>query len=126
MLFYYLKILHVLSAGLLLTSLFFCLHQWLRKSCTAQDHIQQQTWIIIIPFALFQLITGFTMISLQHYDFSSLWVKGSVISFLLLIAAWFTFIYLFLSSRLRKLQYVMLAICGLALLSMVFLMANRI
>jgi uncharacterized membrane protein len=147
MLYYSLKILHVISAALLLASIGYCYHLWARakeaKTLTnASNQIQVQTWLIILPVTIFQLATGFTMISLKHDDFSQSWIIGSIIGFIIVIGSWFSFIYgLTLSQQLtvqsqntdsikfrlyRRLQSVMLFLCAAALFIMIFLMANKI
>lgn len=126
MLYNYLKILHIISAALLLTSIVYSYKLWRRDSNTLNAHVQAQTWLIVIPLGLFQLVTGFTMISVQHYDFHALWVKGSIIGFMLAISSWFGFIYFSIENKARRAQTVMLLICLASLLSMVFFMANKI
>jgi len=105
------------------------------SSAALAQRIQIQTWIIIIPFAIVQLVTGFTMISLKNEDLSQLWISGSVTGFVIAIASWFAFIYFLLSAQhdlagrkifFRRIQASMLSICTLALLSMIFFMANKI
>lgn len=144
MLYNTLKILHILSAVMVLSSIAYCFHLWrsLHKSrdmLAISDRIQTQTWIVIIPFALVQLSTGFTMISLEHYDFSEIWVTGSVISFIVVIGSWFSFLYFLLLSQqvtmasqnnsqlkfYRRVQSFMLLLCALALSGMIFFMTNK-
>ncbi len=142
MLYDYLKILHILSATLVLTSMAYSYYLWRTENTTTTAlRIQTQTWLIIVPFALIQLLTGFTMISLKHYDLSEFWISGSVLSFIILVSSWLGFIYFLLmgqkiplDSALKKnrknlfvrAQSIMLSICSLALLSMIFFMANKI
>lgn len=140
MLYNCLKIIHILGAALLLISIMYSIHLWLTRAHSVAkicDQILYQTWSIIIPFALFQLITGFTMISLQHYDISKLWVSGSIIGFISTIASWFIFIYFLLSAQThsnpaprglfyRRLQGAMLLVCTSSIVSMIFFMANKI
>lgn len=135
MLYDLLKILHIFSAALLLTSLVYSFWLW-RK---AQDSslvigvIQKQTWAVILPAAIFQLATGFTIISLKHYELSALWIRGSVLGFIIVMGSWIGFIYfLFARQEVENkkfydlLQKLLLFTCGIALLSMIFLMANKI
>lgn len=142
-----LKIFHIISATLMLTSIVYCYHLWGRAKhvsglATAAAKIQAQTWLVILPVVILQLATGFSMISLKHEDFSQLWIVGSVIGFVIVIGSWFSFIYLLaLSQQLttesqhegpvkfksfRRVQSVMLFLCAAALFVMVFLMANKI
>ena len=147
MLYDSLKILHVISAALLLTSMGYCCHLWRRAQQTktlaiAANRIQVQTWLIILPMIIFQLGTGFTMISLKHEDFSQLWIIGSVIGFIVVIVSWFSFIYLLVFSQqlivksqhvmptkfklFRHLQSILLLFSATALFAMIFLMTNKI
>jgi uncharacterized membrane protein len=125
-----LKILHILSATLLLTTVFYCLHQWhsLRKimSSPSIDVIHIHTWLIIIPLSIFQLVTGFMMISLKQEDLFSTWIIGSILCFIILIVSWFSFVYFLISSQYKRLQGIMLTISALSLLSMIFFMTSKI
>lgn len=131
MLYNFLKISHILSATLLLTSMVYSYQLW-RQSARAEMatrnslRIQRQTWSVILPFAILQLATGFTMISLKHENLSQLWISGSVIGFMTVIMSWFAFIYFLVSSSHRKWQFIFLGICTIALLCMIFFMANKI
>lgn len=143
-----LKIFHILSAVLLLTSMAYCYRLWRnvqtqRESEIASQNIQTQTWRIIIPATLIQLATGFTMLSLKPMGLSQYWIMGSVVGFITAIGSWFSFVYFLLLSQqlmtqqndtpllankfkfFRRAQSAMLMLCGFALISMIFLMANR-
>ncbi len=122
MLYNALKILHIMSAALLLTSIVYTFKLWLTHSL---EKIQLQTWGLFIPTAIFQLATGFTMISLKQYNLSDIWIIGSLGGFMVLIISWFGFLYL-LSTRAKKLQIALLATACITLLVMIFLMANKI
>ena len=146
MLYNYLKIAHIVSAALLLTSMAYSFFLWTyiqkpRHTTIISPRIQTQTWLFIIPAAIFQLGTGFTMISVHHEELSQLWISGSVIGFIIVIGSWFSFVYFLLLSQqvatkpvqnqprfalFKRAQSMMLSICGLALLSMIFLMANKV
>lgn len=148
MLYDCLKIIHILSATLLLTSIAYSCHLWQkwrrpREAAVMSESVQTQTWMIIIPIALIQLVTGFTMISLKQEDLSQTWIVGSVLGFVIVIGSWFSFIYFLLQSQqislrdsnkqftankykfFRRAQSAMLIICMASLLSMIFLMANK-
>jgi uncharacterized membrane protein len=145
MLYDCLKILHIISATLLLTCMGFSYHLW-RNTQTPRDGavrsqtIQTLTWLFIVPLAILQLATGFSMISINHEDVSQLWVSGSIIGFVTVVGSWFSFIYFLLQAQqvevkgfsseragnYRRMQSMMLAVCGLALLVMVFFMANKV
>ncbi len=143
MIYFYLKILHILSASCVLTSMMYSFHLWRsidgHNLVTIAQRIQKQTALIIMPFALFQLATGFTMMSLKRYPWESFWISGSLTSFITAIVSWFGFIYFLLLSQqatiqpnpstprthYRRLQSCMLLLSALGLLSMVFFMANK-
>lgn len=136
------KILHIISATLVFTSMAYSYYLWwTQNTATTTLRIQTQTWLIIIPFAMIQLFTGFTMITLKHYDVSELWVSGSILSFIILISSWLGFIYFLLMAQkipldpslkkerrsiLIRAQSIMLFICSVAFLSMIFFMTNKI
>ena len=132
MLYYTLKILHIISATFVLMSMVYSYTLWCAKNPLMAQRIQLQTWLVIVPFAIMQLLSGFTMMSVQHEDFSQFWIKGTIIGFMIVIGSWFSFIYFLLSSaqatqvRYRQLQAGSLMLCTAALLSMIFFMANKI
>jgi uncharacterized membrane protein len=150
MLYNYLKILHIFCASLLVTSMAYSFWLWrerrsARVSAVVAQRIQTQTWLIIIPVALLQLLSGFTMISLQEEDLTQFWIVGSVIGYVVLIGSWVSFLYFLLlaqqipvetvpaagadpdrSKAYRRAQSAMLVICAAALLSMIFFMSNKI
>lgn len=124
-----LKILHILTATLLLTSMVHCCYLWLQTKTTyhsSANHIQIQTWRIIIPFALLQLATGFTMISIKQYNLSELWIFGSILGFIIVVCSWFGFLYFLQSQQSKQAQSLMLLLCSVALLCMIFLMVTTI
>jgi uncharacterized membrane protein len=144
MLYNSLKILHIISAAFVLTSILYSFHLW--RSIKQQDlltvagRIQTQTLFIIIPCALLQLASGFTMVSLAQSSFSHFWLSGSIVSFILAIISWLGFIYFLLlaqqatitsqqntfqQKRYWRLQAFMLLLCALGLLSMIFFMTNK-
>lgn len=146
MLYYLLKIIHILTAALLLLAMvrsYFC---WKKadnadQSAVAFQQIQTQTWGIIAPSALLQLMTGFTIISLQGYRYSEFWIMGSTIGFIIVIGSWFSFMYFLLLAQqtvaiesctqtkfkfFRRIQSWMLMVCFAAIASMIFFMANKV
>ncbi len=150
MIYNFLKILHIFSATLLLTSIAYSFLIWRdrysspRVGAIISSRIQTQTWVIILPVALFQMATGFTMLSLQEDDLSQLWIVGSIIGFIVFIASWFSFIYFLLLAQqvpidsdgygtagerykwFRRVQSFMLMISAAALLTMIFFMSNKV
>ena len=144
----FLKILHILSATMLLASLGVNIHLWMnyprpREAATVAYRIQAQTFTLILPLILVQLGTGFTMLSLEQNDFNQTWIVGSVLGFVTVVGSWFSFIYFLLQAQqistrdsskrftadkyrfFRRAQSVMLVICVTALLCMIFFMTNK-
>lgn len=148
MLYSWLKIAHILSATLLLLSIAYSGYLWRRSTQYLEaapsliQRIQTQTGLVIIPLAIVQLITGFSIISLQHYAMTELWISGSVIGFIIMMASWLGFMYFLLQSQqvtceespvssmqklkfFRRIQSLMLHVCAFGLLAMMFFMASR-
>jgi len=128
MLYDFLKIFHILSATLLLTGIALSVIAWKKSNDIAAlfQNIQVKTFALIIPFAVLQLVTGFTIISLEEYDLSEIWIIGSISAFIIVIISWFAFLFFLSSSFHRRWQAAMLGVCVLSLFSMIFFMANRI
>jgi len=116
--FYLILVTHILSASVLL----FTFIQLFFPKKIFQPH---QTFFIVIPLAIFQLLSGFTMISLKHYDFKEMWVQGSAMGFMVFIISWLIFVKLYFS-RFKPLSFIMLVLSNLTLLIMIFLMTNKI
>lgn len=131
-----LKIIHILSAIIFVTSMTYCLYLWRFKTYQRTvaiifQCIQAQTFRFIIPFILLQLFTGFTLFSLQPEKFTPGWPVGIFIHFVIVIAAWVVFIYFLCRSQqsarfnfYRRIQGIMLLICLSALLTLIFQMAS--
>jgi uncharacterized membrane protein len=139
MLYDFLKIAHILSASVLIFSISYSFYHWRNPQNRTNTGIvsyliQKQTWVLIIPFALLQLATGFTMISLKHEALNQLWIQGSAWGFVMALGSWFLFLYFLLSEQakrfpflpLRKIQSLFLGICVFSVFSMIFFMANKI
>lgn len=131
MLYNFIKIFHILSATLLLTSMGYCYYVWwqmksaLHVASVAIERIQSLTLRIIVPFAFMQLMTGFTMISLKQEGLTQLWIKASGVGFIVVISSWFAFVYFLISGK-RQAQSLMLIFNLLGLLCMIFFMVNKI
>ncbi len=133
-LYHTLKIVHIISASTLMASVFYCLHQWkytqsIRAPFRLSLSIQWQTWGIIFPCAFFQLISGFTLISLNQADMTQGWIKGSIIGFMIVIVTWFSFVYCLLHQQrylnTRHIQKSLVILCIITLFTMIFLMVNK-
>lgn len=51
------------------------------------------SWIIITPLSLFQLLTGFTIVSIKSYTYHAPWIIGTFSGFLLAGLCWFPCLY---------------------------------
>lgn len=119
-----LKIIHILSASLLLMSFFLSSSSFF-KTKNSSNYLQKQTILSMIPLAIFQLFSGFTMLSLQSISLTPFWVKGSLLGFMVLIVSWITFIFFAHKSK-KKSAITFLIISLVSLLSMIFLMSSKI
>lgn len=150
MLYSCLKVIHIICAAILLTSMAYCYRLWRDMQTTYHntaplDKIQLQTWLVIMPLAVVQLATGFFIISIQQEDLNQTWITGSIIGFIFVIVSWFSFLYFLLQSQqastsnrnthidmrsrskfFRRAQFFMLSVCAISLFCMIFFMANKI
>ncbi len=123
MLYNWIKIAHIICATLALTSIAYSYSLWFSQTQGGVQRIQTQTLFVILPAILFQLLTGFTLISLQLHDLSREWMIHLMIGFIIVTISWFSFVY-YLTSK-RWLQKIWLSVHFSGLLSMIFLMANK-
>lgn len=124
------KIFHILSAAALVTSVTYSIYIWKNHFSNNIERIQIQTNFIIIPLAILQLLTGFSMMNLNHENFSQLWIKASILSFIVAIGSWLGFNYFLANVKSQNSQKYLnplfLIICTVAFLSMIFFMSNKI
>ena len=107
MIFDYVKIIHIISACILLGSgmgtafyMFFVNFSddtSLIAQATAQVVIAD--WLFTGTSGVVQALTGFTMIYLQHYALTQLWVIGSIAGYLVAGACWLPVVYLQIKCR---------------------------
>lgn len=127
MLYNGIKFAHIVSATLLISCMIFCVHLWRIKSASASKLIGFQTGFFIAPLAVIQLLTGFTMLSVNHEDLTQAWVKSSVIFFMIALISWFAFILLLrIDKPTFNFAIYSLIICAGSMLLMIFFMANKI
>jgi hypothetical protein len=124
MLYNYLKIFHILSAGILLSSMLYSCRVWWQS--IDSQRIQTQTWLVIVPIALMQLFTGFTMLSLNQDALLPLYVKGIVIAFVITITSWMLFTYFVVNTQRIIWQKISLFVCFTSILSMIYFMASKL
>ena len=117
MLYDSLKIFHIVSASVLLTSAIYSGRRWIATRDSQPLH--RQTVFLIIPFAIMQLLTGFTMISLKVNELSPWWISSILISFIIAIISWAGFIFY------PRAQRVFLFLLSVSIITLLFLMTNR-
>ncbi|MCD6038785.1 MAG: hypothetical protein K0S27_185 [Gammaproteobacteria bacterium] len=124
-----LKLFHLIIAALILSSLTYSSWIWLKSGQAALKRISTQTWAVILPFSLIQLITGFTLVSLKQAELPEYWIKTCILSFIVATISWCSFIYFLLfsspSTFVKKIQYILLILCNSSLLIMIFFMSNK-
>ena len=148
----WIKILHVISAALFFTGTLNIFLYWVYVNKSGNisriGHASQRIlllgWLMILPAGLFQLLSGFTMLSLKHFLLAERWVQASLGGFVIVILCWFSLLYLITGSqtllsnisqegllssdflRTRNRQYCLFALILLTILVMIFFMANKI
>ena len=133
----FIKLFHFISAAILLLSICYSSRLWLSSNKSSNKssntisnritlgRITTQTGAVIIPCALFQLITGFTLVSLKHHALPIHWVILCISGFMVAMTTWFLFIYGLFSNKIRPVFLsIVLLLCAMSLLFMVFLMSN--
>ncbi len=143
-----LKILHILGATLVLSSLAYCIALWhampnADNSYVLFARIQKQTALIIMPLGTLQLLSGVTLISLQHTALGLPWLYLSFAGFIGLMTCWLGFMYCLTMAQqntlqnndqknphrrafYRRAQTYMLAASGIALAVILFAMTSRL
>lgn len=151
--YFLLKTLHVVSASIVMASLptmlsllsyIYHLHN---KTLLLQAYqlVTKCNWLCVLPALIFQLFTGFTIISLQHYAVTATWVIGTIIGFMTITLLWLPLIFIQLHCydllqecqqenkpladafhrRFRQ-QYYLAAMIFTILMVMVYFMASRL
>jgi hypothetical protein len=121
----FIKLFHFISAAVLLVSFCYSSGLWLRLNKEALDRILTQTGAVIIPCALFQLITGFTLVSLKRAQLPLYWIEACIIGFIVALIMWFLFVYGFFFNKIQSVFLsITLIVCAISLLFLVFLMSN--
>ncbi|MCE3237426.1 MAG: hypothetical protein K0R24_407 [Gammaproteobacteria bacterium] len=121
----FIKLFHFISAAILVMSFCYSSGLWLRLNKEALDRILAQTGAVIIPCALFQLMTGFTLVSLKYSELPLYWIEACIIGFIVAMAMWFLFIYGLFLNRIQPIWLsITLIVCAISLLFLVFLMSN--
>lgn len=119
------KTLHIVAGSLFFIGSCHALWPLLQKK--KDSLLLPLTGYLILPFGFLQLLSGFTLISLQHYPFDQLWIKVSLWGFVWLCVSWVALLLAHYKNRQPNAlqRYLSLSILG-NLLIMVFFMANRL
>ena len=124
------KILHIISAALILISVISTIKLWLTSA--SLQKIQMQMWLLFVPATIFQWVSGFIMVSLIQDELSDFWMLANMGAFMVFVISWFSFLYLVFTSSpnshdrfTRILQIVFLIVTFVSLLLMVFLMSDK-
>ncbi len=130
MLYFWLKIFHILSAGMLFASIAACFLSWRNivagiESLVLSRRIQLLTIGVIVPISFLQLATGFTMMSVQHEDMKQLWVLGSLVGFIFALTSWLGFAYS-VERFSPKISAWLLGTSVVSLMTMVFFMTSKV
>lgn len=121
-----LKILHILSAAVFFSvSCYVIYSKWQCNAAAFVKKCRHCAGWFILPSGLFQLLSGFTLLSLKHYGFNLLWVKGAFSGFLMALLGWFLLLLLLPEEKPSKGLNVFLVFIALGLAVMVFFMANK-
>ncbi len=121
-----LKIIHIISAAGLVAGMGHAALGWIKQTLTAQTALSQ-TGGILLPAALFQLLSGGALISLNHPQLIEKYIVTAFAGFTGLAMAWFGFIYTLLFKPLaRSAQGGFLIMSAMTLVIMVFAMSNMV
>ncbi|MBA2650981.1 MAG: DUF2269 domain-containing protein, partial [Tatlockia sp.] len=107
MLYFILKFIHILSSTILFgTGLgTACTMAFAHRSrepyiiATMSRYVVFADWIFTTPSGLIQPLSGFLMVYLAGYSWSSLWIWGSIIGYLIAAFCWFPVVYLQIKMR---------------------------
>ena len=136
-LYCFFKMLHILSAVLLLAGVFYAeLSRWISskntegiqdtRSCNGVCASNLKIALFwVMPFGVLQVLSGFMIMSVQRYSYHTLWIQGTFIGFFCLSLLWCCCLYFQCQSQTRPFGGLKI-LMGIILLILLFLMANRI
>ena len=126
-LYFIFKIIHVISGTAVFSSAFIAPLYWLFEK-ESPELLYRKTlkigFLITLPFLLLQLITGFIIIGIKQYSIHLPWVWGVFSGFLMFSLSWLLSLY-YLTQKNKIAWLIALIVSFIALLVMLFLMANR-
>lgn len=129
------KVIHVVSGATLFAAVFITFGYITLQKTISKHHIEQAirlSWFVALPALFIQVLSGFTIIGLQHYSIRLDWVWGTFSGFLLFTLVWLRSVYCLTEARhdnttyyLKHWKYSVIS-AFVVLLVMLFLMANKI
>ena len=107
MLYFYIKIIHVLSASVLLGTgigaafYLFCVNQHnnIELIARATKQVVFVDWVFTGISGVMQFVTGFALVGLKPYSPLAPWIIGSVLGYLIAGACWIPVVYLQIRCR---------------------------
>ena len=101
--YYLLKTVHIISASILfgggftlfIYQLLVNQHHAPNKCLQISHYLLKLQIILLIPAGMVQLVTGFMMINLKHYNLHAFWVLGVIFGFILAVGSYLSSIYYF-------------------------------
>jgi len=107
MLYSWIKILHIISSSVLfgtgLGTAFYMFYVNLQKDISliaeATKQVVLADWIFTATSGLLQFLTGMILVYLKDYSFNSLWLKGSLIGYLIAASCWLPVVWLQMQCR---------------------------
>ena len=107
MLYLYIKLIHIISSTILFGTGLGTASSMLFAHRTRDIYVIANTsryvvfadWVFTTSSGIVQPVTGFLMVYLAGYSFSSLWVEGSIVGYLIAAFCWFPVVYLQIKMR---------------------------
>lgn len=122
-----LKITHIITAALALGGgLALAITAYLMRSLpTGRVSLEKINLVIVIPAYCLQAITGFSIISVQHYSVHTLWVEMTLLLYPVAVIAWLAASFAWYQKK-EKRAFGCACLCWGTVAVMVFFMANRV
>jgi uncharacterized membrane protein len=107
MLYLWLKFLHVISSTILFgtgigtacTMLYGHYTRDVHVIAAVTQYVVRADWIFTLSSGILQPLTGLWMVYLIGYSFTSFWIMGSIIGYLIAACCWFPVVYLQIKMR---------------------------
>lgn len=107
MFYLWLKFIHILSSTILFGTgigtacVMYYVHQTrdIHIIAAINRYVVIADWVFTAPSGVIQLITGLWMVFLAGYSFSSFWIVGSIIGYIIAMVCWLPVVYLQIQMR---------------------------